>query len=189
MDFVWFLSVDFLGPSFPLTEGQKIHREIHSKIHDQIPIVAHIICLSDRHTLSFDAPEPPQAAHSCMPQKPPLSKHCCGISPVFNQAEPKKIFLKLERRKTGPIRKVMTANSTHVVKNSVGYPLCRKRGPSSCGQITFRDAKPPEACRTMCPYLWNHISAISPLQLQKRLLCIQSLGRHLFVVETNVGNL
>ena len=40
MDFLWISPVDFLGPSFPLneeTKDQKIHREIHSKIHDQIP--------------------------------------------------------------------------------------------------------------------------------------------------------
>ena len=29
--------MDFLGPSFPLNEGEKINREIHSKIHDKIP--------------------------------------------------------------------------------------------------------------------------------------------------------
>ena len=29
--------MDFLGPSVPLSKGQKIHREIHSKIHNKIP--------------------------------------------------------------------------------------------------------------------------------------------------------
>ena len=37
VDFCVSFSVDFLGPSVPLNEGQKIHREIHSKIHDIIP--------------------------------------------------------------------------------------------------------------------------------------------------------
>ena len=37
MDILWEFSVDFLGPSVPLNEGQKSHREIHSKIHDKIP--------------------------------------------------------------------------------------------------------------------------------------------------------
>ena len=37
MDFCVIFSVDFLIPSFPLNEGQTIHREIHSKIHDKIP--------------------------------------------------------------------------------------------------------------------------------------------------------
>ena len=36
-DFRVNLSMDLLGSSFPLNEGQKTHREIHSKIHDKIP--------------------------------------------------------------------------------------------------------------------------------------------------------
>ena len=30
--------MDFLEPSVPLNEGQRIHREIHSKIHDKTPV-------------------------------------------------------------------------------------------------------------------------------------------------------
>ena len=37
-------SVDFLGPFSPLKEGQKIHTEIHSKIHDKFPATStHVV--------------------------------------------------------------------------------------------------------------------------------------------------
>ena len=53
------LSVDFSGPAFHLNEGQKIHREIHSKIHNTIPAKStHVVNNGDgKSTLQEEGPE------------------------------------------------------------------------------------------------------------------------------------
>ena len=51
--------MEFLGPSFPLNEGQKIHREIHGKIHDKIPAKStHVVKNGvGKSTLQEEGPE------------------------------------------------------------------------------------------------------------------------------------